>query len=297
MGTKLLIGDMMGQWTNPNVTQVTSLAMSGSLTGTPATTMAAGPSTYQPVVLQNVSSFASYDLNMYGYAQSAGAVGAALVIPITLQWFDDLVSGIPVFEEDWYIWAGRAAPVSATSYMAASGPMHGVYMTVTISNIATAGLVVQYFNLFGSNRVVPYSDWRQNGVTVNPESNGLTSFASNATADAFDNVLLGVDSALVGASAAVWIPLGLYAGPCYFRLDAATTPLHNIVLCTCEGMVSGALIPGTSSPGVLVNVAGTGGTEYELEFIAGRAPLALVVQGAATTGSVISARVIAQQAA
>lgn len=289
----------MGQWTNPNVTQVTSLAMLGSITGTPAQTMAAGPSSYQPVVLQNVASFASYDLNMYGYALSPGLAGSALVIPITLQWYDDLVSGIPVFEEDWFIWAGRAAPVAATSYMAASGPMHGVYMTVTINNIATAGQVIQYFNLFGSNRVVPYSDWRQNSPQVNPSSNGIVSLAATnvaATGNAFDNVLCGLDAAPVGAAGTVWMPLGLYAGPCYYRINMSASTETNVTIASTEGLESGSIIAGNGGPGILVSVPGVATTEYEGEFIAPRAPCSLAFRGNAAA-STISCRVTAQQAA
>lgn len=289
----------MGQWTNPNVTQVTSLASMGSITGTPAQNMAPGPSTYQPVVLQNVSSFASYDMNMYGYALSPGIAGAAIVIPVQLQWYDDLVSGIPVFEEDWYIWAGRAAPTGPTSYMAASGPMHGIYLTVTITNIAVPGMVIQYFNLFGSNRVVPYSDWRQNATQVNPASNGLVSLvttSASTSGDAFDNVLLGLDTVAVGAAGTVWAPLGLYAGPCYYRINVGSSSETNITLCSTEGIESGTLIAGNGGFGILVSVPGVATTEYEGTFIAGRAPVALVFRGNAAASS-ISCRITAQQAA
>lgn len=282
----------MGTWTNPNVTQVTSLASAGGITGTPAQVLGVGPTSYQPIVLQNVSSFASYDLNMYGFSTSPGV----LVIPVTLQWYDDLVSGIPVFEEDWWIWAGRAAPVSANSYLAASGPMHGQYLTVTISNISTTGLTIQYFNFFGSNRTVPYSDWRQNAVAVNPLTGGLTTGAPNATADAFDNVLLGVDNGAVGAGASLWFPVGLYAGPIYFRFSINAVPTQNITLCSTEGLVSGNLIPGSAGPGILLNFSPAANAEIETLLDAPRAPLALIVHGNAAA-SAFSCRIIGQQAA
>lgn len=288
----------MGTWTNPNVNQITSLAQTGSLTGTPALTLTPG-TTYQPVVLANVASFTSYDLNMYGYASPAGNAGNVLVIPVTLQWFDDLTSGIPVFEEDWWIWAGRAAPVSNTSYMAASGPMHGQYLTVTVGNNGGVGsnLIIQYFNMFGSNRSVPYSDWRQNAQSVNPETNGIATLAGESFSDAFDNVLLGLDEVAVGANGQVWAPLGLYAGPVSIRLRLETTPAHNFVFASTEGLESGSLLAvGTTCPGIVYSAAGTLATEYNATIIAPRAPLAFTVQAPAA-GTTISCRVVGQQAA
>jgi hypothetical protein len=86
---------------------------------------------------------------------------------VQLQWFDDLTSGIPVFGEDWYPFASSVAPPRQNT-LAGCKPIHGQYLTITITNLAlTAAIAVQHLDLFGSPRVVPYSDWRQNRTCWN----------------------------------------------------------------------------------------------------------------------------------
>jgi hypothetical protein len=174
--------------------------------------------------------------------------------------------------------------------------MHGQYMTVNLILPATTtfGATLQYFNMFGSNRVVPYSDWRQNAQSLSPQSNGVTFQAGAGVA--FDNTLANISNVILGASALIFVPCGLYAGPAYFRYQGNATPLHNIVLVNMEGYISGGLAAGTGDNGVLVNVAGTSGTEYELALQLPRAPCALVAQAPAA-GMGFSFQLIAQQAA
>lgn len=288
----------MGSWTNPNIQGNVLLnpGTQGSILGSPAAANIVPGTPFTAMNLVNVSQFDSYDINCFGFSQSPGTVNANIVLQIQLQWFDDLSSNIPVFEEDWWIWCGRAAPVSAFNTLAGCGPMHGTYMTVNVftTNTAAVNATLQYINIFGSRRTVPYSDWRQNGSAVNPQSNGITVQAGGGTS--FDNLLASVSNLALGASASVFIPLGLYSGPIYYRYQAAgTVPLHNVVIANMDGQVSGGLAPGTGTAGVLVNIAADT-NEHEGTFFAGRAPTAFIIQGGATT-TTISFQAIAQQAA
>ena len=272
------------------------LTSQGSIGGAAAATIVPG-TPFTAMNLIDVSLYQSYDINLFCFSQSPGSVNANVVAQVVFQWFDDLVSGIPVFEEDWWIWCGRAAPVAGFNTLSGCGPMHGRYLTVQVFTTITAAfnMTLQYINVFGSTRLVPSSDWRQNGAFVNPQSNGITSQLGGGSG--FDNRLGSISNLVLGASALVFVPLGLYSGPVYFRYQCNTTaPLHNVTFIDMAGQVSGGLGAGTATPGVLVNIAADT-NEHEGTFLAPRAPMAFVIQGSAGGTSSISLEVIAQQAA
>jgi len=278
-------------------TLITPLAQLGTFTGAPAALNIAPGAVFTALNLADVSRFASYDLNAYAFAQSAGGVGAGLVCEIQIQWFDDMTSGIAVFEEDWWIWVGRALPTAGINTMCGCGPMHGRYMSVNVIPAApgTTNITLQYMNIFGSNRTVPYSDWRQNGNAVDPESNNITLLATAGTS--FDNVLAQVSNVVLGASQLVFVPCGLYSGPVYYRFQVNTAAaLHDPTLVNMENHVSGDLVAGTGISGVLVN-ATADTLEHEGTLLLPRSPAAFIIQGAAAGTSSFSLEIIAQQAA
>lgn len=268
----------------------------GSIGGAAAATIVPG-TPFTAANLIDVSLYQSYDINCYGFAVNPGAVNSAIVYQVVLQWFDDLTSGIPVFEEDWWVWAGRAAPVAGANTLSGCGPMHGHYLTVQVFSVISAAnnLTLQYLNLFGSNRPVPSSDWRQNGQQVNPQSNGITVSLGGGTG--FDNLLAGIYNLTLTASQLVFIPCGLYAGPVYYRYQCNTSvPLHNVVLANVAGGVSGGLGAGTATAGVLLNIPADT-LEHEGQLILPRAPTAFIIQGAVAGNSSYSFTMIAQQSA
>src|SRR5262245_24100757 len=112
----------MANWTNPNVQPIVPLSQQGSLAAGSNVQTINPVAGFNIVNKINVTQFASYDLNSYIYANSPGAVGAPIVALYQLEWFDDLVSGIPIFEEQWWIWLGRA-PAGFSDCMSAQGPM------------------------------------------------------------------------------------------------------------------------------------------------------------------------------
>ncbi len=283
---QIIPGGTNYQTSNPPVSLLATLgSVNGVSSGNPVMLMSLIP------ILQ----YASYDINIYAYQASPGLANSPLGYEVQIQWFDDLVSGIPVFEEDWWLWAGRATLANLNT-MGGSGPMHGLYMSVTISipNACTSALFIQYANVFGSERQVPYSDWRQNAIASAPESNGLQLLAGINGA-AFDNVLASCDSTALSTNSS-FLPLGLYAGPVFLRYDGAAALAHAPVLATIDGLVGGQLVQGTACPGVLWVIAGATGTEYEATIILPRAPCALMLQATGSATS-FSFKAIAQQAA
>lgn len=285
----------MGSWTNPNVGKIVPIIQTGSLASN-SNVQTINPSNgYQIVGMANVTQFESYDLNTYIYAVSAGAVGAPIVALYQLQWFDDTTSGIPIFEEQWWIWLGRA-PAGFSDCHAAQGPMHGAYMTVNVSipNTCTSSAILQYFNLFGSPRNVPWSDWRQDAFQVNPQNNGLT--VTSPGTSGYENSLCNIGSLAMANGATVWVPISLYAGPVYYRFQASQIPNNDPIIAAADNIRAQDIVVGTANPFVLVNFP-MDTAEHEGTFIAPRVPLYFVIHVNATTGGNFSLNITAQQAA
>lgn len=288
-------------WTNPNTTGIVPLAQEGTISGGAAATITkAAP--YQVLNLQNVAQFSAYDINAYAWTSSAGAASGHLVAQIVIQWFDDLVSGIPVYEEDWWIYVGRAStptPANANT-LSGCGPMHGQYMSVYVYAASATSpadsLTIQYINVFGSNRQLAYSDWRQNALAVNPETFALTIVGTAGFGTGFDNILANVLAVTATANEELWIPCGLYSGPVYYRFQQTVAANNDPVICATAQCSSGALVPGTSSFGVLVNLTNNT-SEMEGTFFAPRCPLAFVFEGNAAGTSQFSLMLVGQQAA
>jgi hypothetical protein len=284
----------MGSWTNPNTQQITTLISVGSVTGAPAGTIISGTA-FNTMNLVNVSQFASYDLNCYITALSPGNNLSVITGQIQLQWFDDVSSGIPVFEEDWYIWAGRAAPVAGVNTLSACGPMHGKFMSVNvfIPPGAGANATLQYMNIYGSGRILPYSDWRQNGAAVNPQIFNLVVQGGGGLS--FENILASVSGSTLAANTVGFIPLGLYSGPVWLRYGASAAPALDPCLSCAAAVLGGQIAPGANTPGVLVHIPGAT-LEFEQQFILPRGPTIFVIKApaAAITWSLF---VAAQQAA
>lgn len=290
-------------WTNPNVQQVTPLAQVGGINGVGAVVIPAAGST---VILNqvDVSLFESYDLNMYAYANTPGQSGSPFSCQVQLQWYDDLTTGIPVFEEDWWPWIGRAAigsigsGSSSMNPLAGAGPMHGRYLTVTVAQVtlATSSITLQWFNFFGSGRSVPDSDWRQQMTAVVPQVFNLVIQApTNEPAFGFDNVLANLSNRNIGNSTVAFIPFNLYAGPTWVRFQASGAASSNPVICVFGGLVGGGPIAGLTCPNILAEFTADG-LEHEITTQLPRAACGLIVSSP-STGLTISLEVVGQQAA
>lgn len=285
----------MGTWTNPNVQGITPIFQGGSLS--PASnvqtiTPAAG---FNIVNLANVALYQSYDINLYGYAVTPGIVAAPITMLVQLLWYDDKVSGIPVFEEQWWIWLGRTNAQFADC-MAGCGPMHGAYMSVNISipTTCTSNMILQYFNLFGSPRPQPYSDWRQDAQEVDPETNGLAILLPGTSS--YENQLASVTATLTNGSSS-WVPIGLYAGPVYFRFQAGAAPQNTVCIASAENVRQGDLVVGTGTPNIISSTFGNDANDHEAIVILPRSVCYIAIHQNATTTAGVSFSAVGQQAA
>lgn len=183
----------------------------------PSPIIITGSSQIIPVNLTDVSQFASYDMTCYANDLFQGTAGHALTFTIQLDWFDDLTSNTPVFTEVWHPWV--VTGVTQDEGIVASGPMHGQYLTITVTNSSTHPITLDYLSLYGSPRNTQLSDWRQN------PSNNVNDHADPNipnTAIGYDNVLgdtAGFTPLAVGIKI---LPLALYSGPArYFMQSGA----------------------------------------------------------------------------
>lgn len=259
--------------------------------------------------LTDVSRFASYDLGCYFYG-TPGTGGSDLTVQLSFMWFDDLTSGVPVFQEDWYLMLGAQAypagsilSVADANPMSAAGQMHGRYLTVYASSYGSAPIHGQWFNLYGSSRSVPYSDWRQNVSALYSPSlgagviNGLTLATLGQTLlnTGFDNNLYDGGSYTPGTGN-LFIPMPLYSGPvtCSFAVSTAVL-LNNATLVAVTNQLGGNIVPGTGQAGEIWSFDNTLNTPDRQTINFPRCPVILVIHPNAT--SVINFTAIAQQGA
>lgn len=284
-------------WINQSVQQVQAVSSGGSLLSS-SQLANIGTTAFEIVTLEDVSNYASYDLSIYLYAVTPGAAGSPIVAGVTLYWFDDLTSNIPVFEETWNIWVGRAP--SGLSFgifgdaCTATGPMHGRYITVVVSIpvTATSNVILQYFNLFGSPRSTSFSDWRQNAALVNPQATSTVTDTISSTLSGYDNVICQVSNASVPASSKVFLPFNLYAG--VFNLFIFTSIAATFCfLAAADNILAGDVW--TNNPVALGSLALAAGSSTSTFFIAPRAPCYLSMTSGAGGATTFSFTAIAQQ--
>lgn len=284
----------MSSWTNSGSGTVTPIISLGNIPpGNGANNIG---EFYQEVVTAiDVSGYASYDLSSFFY----DLTGATSSIRIVLQWFDDTVSGIPVFEEDWWVWVSNAATFPATAFpLVGCGPMHGRYMSVFIDNSnGNSTVTMQYLNIFGSPRTQPFSDWRSNPMLQSGPGGGNDIVGQNTIGSGYDNILGGVTAFNLPEGAAQYYNLGLYAGPIFYTITIGPNALSkNIVLVTASNnkKFNGG---GASESNILAALGGSGASNYATsgELILPRAACALVFTGDTSAASLLNFMVVGQQ--
>lgn len=210
----------------------------------------------QPIILQDVTNYNSYDMSLVVNDGSQALVNHPHGYRVTLAWYDDLTTGIPIFREDWWPWVGNATNVMPCT---ATGPMHGKYMTVTITNVAAVGnLNVNSLLIFGSGRTTNLSEWRQQ---ANSKSDQAANILSNATVDT-DNYIADTNGMIaVTANLTYVLFLGLYTGPIDWAMQIGGTgglTRSNLINVGSAAAVqtSGNLNPQRNSLEVLATASG-----------------------------------------
>jgi hypothetical protein len=243
--------------------------------------------------MADVSLYASYDLSM-ALLGIQNVVGAALCARVTLSWYDDLVSGIPVFQEIWNPWVVTSIPGMPPQGIIGSGPMHGKYFSISITNPGTQTINVFYVNIFGSPRPVPLSDWRQflNNSVQDAVLHNLTN-----TAIDFDNSLADTQGpANLLANTSYLLPFGLYSGPVTYSLQLGAGIVVTRLNIIDVGGNFNVVTSGNVNPAVgnLLSPGTAAGEQLEGQILLPRSGCALYV-AVTTTGGTINFKVTAQQ--
>jgi hypothetical protein len=167
------------------------------------------------VNLIDISAYQSYDLSFALVNAAMATAGTAVACRVDVVFYDDLVSGIPVYREIWYPFCAIAVTGNNNVHpqgIVANGPMHGHYMSIQIYNPGSTNVSIPYFNLFGSPRNAQLSDWRQS--LENSFNDGTHHLIGNNSGFGYDNVVC--DSGGFGslnASSNYIMPFNLYTGP------------------------------------------------------------------------------------
>jgi hypothetical protein len=228
-----------------------------------------------------VAQFASYDIGLTFTSNS----NTSLVISVEFIWSEDPAGQNIVFSEEF--WVPVYIVPAGTTTVTGSGPMHGNYLSILLTNPDTSAANISVFNLFGSSRPQNYSDWRSTGriAMQNPTYNNVPS------GDGFDNLLGAVSGQTVAAGATLNFALGMYAGPVWFRAQntGASTSTTKAGLFTVFDNIPFALY----NP----NAGIASSAEQSQELILPRTFCFMKFQNIGTTAASMNATVTAQQAA
>lgn len=281
-------------------TIITPLAQQGGLppAGSAFNVPAAG--TVNITTLADVSLYSAYDISIYAFCTQQGVTGASLTMPVTFTWYDDLVSGVSVYTEEWDVWVstnnGSGVYPKGTAF--GTGPMHGRYLTVSVAELGGAEpITIQYVNIFASNRSVTRSNWRQAPGAM--ASNGITFWTTGVGPDdnlTINNVLGTVSAGSVPAASTVWFPFGLYSGQVWWRFQAGAALANDACLDLCDPRIiqSGSISPGTGGQVVLNNI-GTATNETEVQLLLPRCPAYIVFHNSSASAVGIQMGLFAQE--
>lgn len=280
-------------WQVSTPTQVASLYQQGSVTGSPAAFTVAANSSTTIFSNLNVSNYESYDIAAYIGDPTQNNVGHALACKIELKWFNDNVSGIPVYIEDWQPWVSKVIPpVSAFEGIVGTGPMHGQFMTVTITNGSSSAIEFAWLSIFGSPRNQNFSDWRQN-ITLATVQDATLHTAQGLTGTSFDDVVFEGSFALA-ANQNYLMPINLYAGNVSMSLgsSAALAGVYIVDIGTNYANFTSGNVPTAPALGHIWEGVEGAGTQ-QAEFILPRSACAFVVK-AGTAATNFDVTMIAQ---
>jgi hypothetical protein len=278
-----------------------TIAQQGTYSGATAFTVAAG-ATHNIVSLVDVSNFSTYEISIEAYDTNQGVTGHDLTIPVTFSWYDDTNSGIPVYVEEWDIWIGNTAgsvnPGSGAAF--GCGPMHGHYMTVSVSEVGgVGGYTVQFVNIYGSNRVLTRSNWRQ--APPQMSSSGITFGAVIAGAENYtiNNILFSMSNASIANGSLLWFPCGLYSGFVWWAYQPQQALGNDICLCVADPRLlqSGGIVAGSAATAILTNDPVTAGTQTQKQLMLPRCPVYFVVRNNTGSAASLSATLVAQEVA
>jgi hypothetical protein len=226
----------------------------------------------------------SYNLAVSCYCSAQANAGAPMVAMVQIVWYADAAGSTTLFTDTWWTWVANSSPNVASAL--GSGPMHGRYFQAFVYHEGSAEtLSCSALVVYGTQRTLSKPVWRQGVPAGISSAAGFTQLAglSNAAAAGTDDVLANLSNQGLSASTKYFVPMPLSAGPVYLRFETSATLAGNAAVCSANGLTYGQ-IGGTSGtdPNVLYNSPSVASTDYEVNIVAGHAPLFLTVS--ASTG-------------
>jgi hypothetical protein len=247
------------------------------------------------VSLVDISQYESYDLATAFVDTSQNTAGHALVQTVSVQFFDDLTSGIPIYQETWYPWVVSQTPTVGLQGVIGCGPVHGHYMTIKVSNGGSGAVTIPYFNLYGSPRNVQVSDWRQcHGNHVSD----ATLHEIQTVGDGYDNSLFDSNGLNTLANSTGYLfPLFLFAGAVDIMLDNNSAVLSSaeIVDIGAPDQTSGNISTTTGAIFIFPSTALAAAAVTFASINLPRSACALKLITTASGGGNVGFKVVAQQ--
>lgn len=243
---------------------------------------------------EDMRTYTSFALGIQAYNTGMGTVGSPLVVPVVISHYADAAATLLVYRETYWAWLANSAVNAATIPLKVSGPIHGGYMTVEFINFTNTGTInIPSIQLYGTGRTIA----KPNGHQASPlnagiSSNGIsllaavnwTSFGGfSAMIQGDDNICaLEVNDATFPLSSSEWMPFPLHCGKVSANYSVGSALAHAFVLCSAAGLVSGGVVAGTNSQGLLWSV-GTATLSARTDDLAvGNAPTYAVLSSTAT---------------
>lgn len=289
---------------NVNVLGVGGYIASGQfqsvINDTSTHTLGAGPNNYTTPI-QNMTTYSSFALAVQAFNTNMGTVNSPLVARVTLNFYADAAGSFIVSRQTFWMWLASSAVNAAIIPLKISGPLHGGYMSVQIDNwTAVSGISINNIQLYGAGRPISKTTANQtspvtagissSGVTVMPQADwtsyGAPWVTGNPLLTGEDNIeSLEVNDATFALNTTWWLPLPLHCGKVSVNYAVASALSHAFVLCSAAGLVSGAIVAGTNSQGLLWSVGASVLSAQVNDLAVGNAPTYAVIASTGTNPS------------
>jgi hypothetical protein len=250
--------------------------------------------------VENMTTYVSFALAIQAYNTGMGTAGSPLVTRVTINHYADSAGTILLFRDTYWMWLASSLANAALIPLKVAGPLYGGYMTIEIDNWTATGTInVPSIQLYGLGRPLAKATARQmspvtagissSGITVMPQAD-WTSYSApwvgspiGALLTGDDNIIaLEVNDSVFPVSTTYWLPFPLHCGKVSVNYSVASALAHAFVLCSAAGLLSGLVVAGTSSQGMLWSV-GTAVLSSQINDLAiGNAPLYAVISSTAT---------------
>jgi len=200
---------------------------------------------------QDVSAYNTITISAYASSANTAAAGSTCTIPFTITWYDDLTSGIPVFQDEVDIWVANNVPNPPASLAGVaywSMPVRGKYLSIWVSNPGTASAIdLQFFNMFGGPQFTPRVYCKQ----IPPPSLAWTNATYVGNYFSTLSGILGSATYNQAETTSLACPMGLFTGQgsLYCLTSAAMT--NDVSLFTMIPRASNTTLPTSNPIGVL----------------------------------------------